>query len=417
MLQSPAFSDDDSLLSEAFIEQNYLQLDTLRHTYSNTHSNESGFSAANHTVQTPETPQQNIFFGNSIQLLASAKSNIQESRQAIQRAISSTPIRRKHGQSRTVNMDKLGSCRKFAGYPKENASKFMREFESFCKLHEIDIEPRKLIASFHLHLEGPALAWFEGLSPDLTWGTIKRLFNEKYVSVGWDHPSVVIESEIFHSMELAASQEIEDFYCLIQEKGKLLSKPDHEIMFRFINGLPEKLAFYVRTSQPKNLSEALSYAKQGEAYKYRIHEQCSAISKTQTATRTDDIAELKSQVLSLTKMMQNMSSTENRRLRSDTPIRCFQCNSLGHKITLCNWNGTGNTFPEMVCQLCTQTGHGALQCLQYKPKAEYAESRSRMRVVCQICRKPNHVASECFQLNGQGNQGPLGDTRHGRPGK
>ncbi|CAC5404341.1 unnamed protein product [Mytilus coruscus] len=36
-------------------------------------------------------------------------------------------------------MEKLGTCRKFAGYPKDNGTKFLREFESFCKLHELDI--------------------------------------------------------------------------------------------------------------------------------------------------------------------------------------------------------------------------------------------------------------------------------------
>ncbi|CAC5379961.1 unnamed protein product [Mytilus coruscus] len=142
-------------------------------------------------------------------------------------------------------MEKLGTCRKFAGYPKDNGTKFLREFESFCKLHELDILNEKTVAAFHLHLEGPALTWFNGLSPDLSWTTVKRLFTDKYVHIGWQHPSVVIESETFHNMQLGPTQEIEDFSCQIQEKGHILAKPEHEIMFCFITGLPEKLAFYI----------------------------------------------------------------------------------------------------------------------------------------------------------------------------
>ena len=49
-----------------------------------------------------------------------------------------------------LNMEKLGSCRKFSGYPHENGSKFIKEFESFATLHELDEEDdyRKL-AVFH----------------------------------------------------------------------------------------------------------------------------------------------------------------------------------------------------------------------------------------------------------------------------
>ena len=105
---------------------------------------------------------------------------------------------------------------KVCSLSKRKRSKCLREFESFCKLHDIDSDVRKQLASFHLHWEGPALSWFNGLSPDLTWRTIKRLFSEKYVTIGWEHPSVVVESEIFHNMQLAPSQEIEDFFCQVQ---------------------------------------------------------------------------------------------------------------------------------------------------------------------------------------------------------
>jgi hypothetical protein len=44
-------------------------------------------------------------------------------------------------------------------------------------------------------------------------------------------------------MVLGPHQDIKDFYCQILEKGQILNKPDQEVMVKFINVLPEKLAF------------------------------------------------------------------------------------------------------------------------------------------------------------------------------
>jgi hypothetical protein len=85
-------------------------------------------------------------------------------------------------------MEKLASCRTFAGYPRDNGNKFLKEFESFAILYELDDDDgddsRKL-AAFHLHLQGPALTWSNGLAPGLDWDTIKQGFLDKYVTIGW----------------------------------------------------------------------------------------------------------------------------------------------------------------------------------------------------------------------------------------
>jgi hypothetical protein len=49
-------------------------------------------------------------------------------------------------------------------------------------------------------------------------------------------------------------QDIEDFYWEILEKGQILNKPDQEVMLKFIKGLPEKLAFYVRNVEKDSTS-------------------------------------------------------------------------------------------------------------------------------------------------------------------
>jgi hypothetical protein len=41
-------------------------------------------------------------------------------------------------------MEKLGTCRKFSGYPRENGAKFLREVESFSTLHELDEDDEEL---------------------------------------------------------------------------------------------------------------------------------------------------------------------------------------------------------------------------------------------------------------------------------
>ena len=154
-------------------------------------------------------------------------------------------------------------------------------------------------------------------------------------------------------------------------------------MFRFIHGLPDKLAFYVRSSQLKAMYDALSFAKQGETYKYRIHEQCAGIGKRADISRSDDISEMKSQIYDLTQMMHNMSSRQGCQPAKFDNTLCFNCNAPGHVKKSCNWNGSGDAIPDISYQLCQQNGHGAAQCTRYKPKHmnEHAEIALFVRYV------------------------------------
>lgn len=329
--------------------------------------------------------------------------------------------------TKTLKMEKLAICKNNSGYPRNNGNTFLKEFESFAKLHKLDNDgddSRKL-AACHLHLHGPALTWYNGLAPGLDWDTIKQGFLDKYVTIGWQHPSVVIESELFQNMVLGQTQEIEDYYCQLMEKGKILSKPEEEIMFKFINGLPDKLAFYVRTTKPVNISEALSYAKTGEAYKYRVHETNHAVAAAKVTANTSEVAELKLQVSELANMFNNLSATGNIDSKqvpvtnSQMPSKdrlCYHCNSPGHAGSFCNWNGTGSISPETTCQLCQQEGHTARQ------RSKFYVTRQNINNIptCQICFKKGHSATQCYQLqakSGQENWRALGDDRHGRPGK
>jgi hypothetical protein len=157
-----------SILSEVFLERHCLKYtSTSYHPVTNV-PDSSSFIEKYLAVSTHDTPTQHSInhspFSSIQQKLQTAQKSIQKSRQDIRKVLFNSPPRHttqsiaNQTTKRNFDMKKLGSCRKFAGYPKENGSKFVREFESFCQLHDIDSDVRKQLASFHLHVEGPALS-------------------------------------------------------------------------------------------------------------------------------------------------------------------------------------------------------------------------------------------------------------------
>ncbi|VDI47531.1 Hypothetical predicted protein [Mytilus galloprovincialis] len=211
-------------------------------------------------------------------------------------------------------------------------------------------------------------------------------------------------------MSLSSGQSIDDFYCQLVEKANTLKKPDHEILVKFIKGLPEQLAFFVRAGHHRDSPSALAAAKMGEAYGYRKAElQVAAASKQAKPSdkRDSEFASLQSQIDTLTKAVQNLtasktdeSTKQNRRtdrfaysrqqatypLRQQTVVSrqpppqatnsrqqatylpqatnnlCFNCNSPNHIKRYCNWNGQGVSSSDITCQLCDQIGHSAVNC-------------------------------------------------------
>ncbi|VDI30296.1 Hypothetical predicted protein [Mytilus galloprovincialis] len=197
-------------------------------------------------------------------------------------------------------------------------------------------------------------------------------------------------------MSLSSGQSIDDFYCQLVEKANTLKKPDHEILVKFIKGLPEQLAFFVRAGHHRDSPSALAAAKMGEAYGYRKAElQVAAASKQAKPSdkRDSEFASLQSQIDTLTKAVQNLtasktdeSTKQNRRtdrfaysrqqatyppqatnsrqqatyLPQATNNLCFNCNSPNHIKRYCNWNGQGVSSSDITCQLCDQIGHSAV---------------------------------------------------------
>ena len=131
-----------SILSEVFLERHCLKYtSTSYHPVTNVPDSTS-FIEKYLAVSTHDTPTQHSInhspFSSIQQKLQTAQKSIQESRQDIRKVLFNSPPRHNtqsiasQTTKRNVDTEKLGSCRKFAVYPKENGSKFLREFESFC---------------------------------------------------------------------------------------------------------------------------------------------------------------------------------------------------------------------------------------------------------------------------------------------
>ena len=301
-------------------------------------------------------------------------------------------------QQKSLKMERLADCSNFSGYSQDNAQKFLSEFQSYALLHDLyDHDPKK-IAAFHLHLKGPALTWFNTLSDrsKQSWRAIKVLFEEKFVNFNNTSSMAMMEGQIFNSLKLTPGQKLEDFHSLLVEKGHLLQKPNHEILCRFIDGLPDKMAFFVRAGQPADLTSALTAAKMAEACGYRdIHPTNSANvamvdtkitsttgkpSVTVSETPTD-FSNLTAEITKLTKTVSDLAinsarntnngqqrmnyrrSNESATEQPTTPnsLTCYSCNYTGHRKRECNWDGTGSPNPAR-CQLCRQYGHPAFRC-------------------------------------------------------
>ena len=325
----------------------------------------------------------------------------------------------------TSTMSKLVRCREFSGYPQDNAKGFFSEFESYALLHELPETDKRRIAAFHLHLKGPALTWYNSLSDESksSWITICVLFKEKYINFSWQSATVIMESEIFQNMVLSPGQSLEDYFSQLSEKAQILRKHDHELVAKFISGLPEKMSFFVRAGQPVDAHHALTSAKMAEACGYRQHgdsinalkhenkhapRQLPGKSNIIDSNQSEVIRDLQNQVAILTDLVQGkhkehvqsepshsdvhdirdqigqlsglITSMAVREVPHKEPQRpentstnyantsrfdsaeCRRCKGLGHFQRVCNWNGYGQFQPSNQCQLCNQNGHIAQSC-------------------------------------------------------
>ena len=121
---SECFDIDDHILSEAFLEHHcFKYTSTPYHPVTNV-PDSSSFNEKYLAVSTPDTPKQhsinNSPFSSIQQKLQTARKSIQESRQDNRKVSFNSPPRHttqsiaSQTTKRNFDMEKLGSCRKFA---------------------------------------------------------------------------------------------------------------------------------------------------------------------------------------------------------------------------------------------------------------------------------------------------------------
>ncbi|MES9971179.1 MAG: hypothetical protein ABW092_14180 [Candidatus Thiodiazotropha sp.] len=269
------------------------------------------------------------------------------------------------------------TLRKFSGYPTQDPERFISDFGAYCVFHRLqDSDPRR-VAAFQLHLDGPAQTWFSCLDDDVktSWDSINEAFQLKYSSSD-NKPVLLVETELFLNLRLLPGQQLDDYYSKIIDKGRKISKNPNEILLKFIEGLPPQLAFFVRAGNPADVQAALLSAKMGEAYGYRTTTGLGATPAPAAApvaavtTQSEELNRLQQQVQDLSKQLKDLAVNKNNNPRVPTSRRdrtCFSCAGVGHVKSRCNWNSdSGPSDPSMTCQICSQTGHGALCCVSYK---------------------------------------------------
>lgn len=292
----------------------------------------------------------------------------------------------------------------------EDPAKFLAEFESYLTLSSIEQDSPRAIAAFHLHLTGPALIWFNNLSIKDSWQTVKASFQIEYLN-NLNNPSLIAEAVAFDSLKLGPSQAIEDFHSVVLDKGRRLHKTETDMTNKFIAGLPSQLAFFVRAGRVTTFREALQSAKVGEAHGYRqspatpivttpsqITEKVNAASDS-VQRQLDQITQTLNTLITKPLIPSPSGLTSQQRFPQPCPSRrlCYKCKGPNHVKARCNWNEQGVSSPNTQCQLCSQWGHGAPNCVKLG-----VQPTGTVSSACQLCQQASHTAAQCPQLNHSG---------------
>ena len=82
-----------------------------------------------------------------------------------------------------------------------------------------------------------------------TWEHLHAAFKDRYVAINeHNQPALIAKGELFNNLGLSPGQALEEYHSIVIEKGVQSQKPERQQLLKFIEGLPEQLAFFVRAS-------------------------------------------------------------------------------------------------------------------------------------------------------------------------
>ena len=284
--------------------------------------------------------------------------------------------------------------KKFDGYPEDDPVKFLNDFKALMRMNGVN-DPVRMMSAFSLYLSGPAHTWLQGLSGEekSCWSALEMAFTTYYINPNPKNNAVLYaEAQAFNDLELTSSMKIEDYYGQVLKKGKRLGKSPLDLMTKFIGGLPTQLRFFVQAGRPKDIEKAMQSARMGNACGYRDSTKtCNAASVAPgrsafSPTRDSRMDMLEEKMMTLMNAVTQMSvsnnqgqtnggvqSTNNTCIQQTKKRACYKCGGTDHMKQRCNWTGVGEKNSTIRCQVCSQEGHGTLNCVKLNRGSSVAD--------------------------------------------
>lgn len=239
---------------------------------------------------------------------------------------------RKHKQRTT----KLNEPVIFNGRVSENPREWMNNFESYCKLNNIENEER--ILTFSLLIRAGAKNWFNNLKPDdrSNWETIKDKFKIAYLDANkW------INTQRIENRRLQNNESCEKYITDVTDLALLVGMSDNELQKTLIRGLPHKLKWHVVSFNPMTIEETVQRILLGEA--------------TLQCDEKDEIHGVESTDGRIVQLLDNINiriDNLEKKLERQTPQE--------------------ENRPVMFCDICKKTNHTTMRCYFRNPvKSRY----------------------------------------------
>lgn len=283
-------------------------------------------------------------------------------------AVTEDQMRALFAEERKKKKDKI-EPQEFLGLTHENPESWLRKFEAYTDIHQVDDKEKKLTFSFLLR--GVADIWYSTwLSEKETdeawkaktdaekWKDIKDAFKEKFAK------NEYVNIQKLENVKMSDFKNAEGYLNHLERMGHVTGTKQKALIPYILRGLPDDMRELVASQESKTLDECMKRVYLIES----LVKQRKSKAEVKAAEGTDDrkLKVLTEAVLQMSEKLGKLSAaeaTEGTRdgrsrdfRRGDTyvrrrdPIRCYNCEKLGHMSRDC-WsrrrsgggrNGNGN---------------------------------------------------------------------------